>query len=166
MDTFKILFESERINFIKLSEKLVQDYLDMVNDIEVQKYISHSIKTYTLDQELDWIKNKLNDNSIIFSMIEKKTNKYIGNIEIMNIADNVGELGISITPKQQNKHFGQEAIKTIINYAFCDLKLDKLELNVYNFNLRAIHCYKKLGFKVAGKGKMESDIHMELINKK
>ena len=59
MDTFKILFESERINFIKLSEKLVQDYLDMVNDIEVQKYISHSIKTYTLAQELDWIKNKL-----------------------------------------------------------------------------------------------------------
>ena len=46
---YEIIFESEIINFIKLTEKLVQDYLDMVNDIEVQKFISYNRKTYELD---------------------------------------------------------------------------------------------------------------------
>lgn len=163
MEDFEIIFESERIYFVKLREKLVEDYLIMVNDIEVQKYISHNRKKYTLEQELEWIKNRLSKNAIIFSMIEKKTNKFIGNIEIMNIVDNIGELGIAITPKQQDKHFGQEAIKAFINYAFHDLNLDGLELHVYNFNLRGIHCYEKVGFKKIEKSETSEDIHMILI---
>ena len=41
---YKKIFESERIIFIKITEKLVHEYLEMVNDIEVQKYISHNRK--------------------------------------------------------------------------------------------------------------------------
>ena len=46
---YEIIFESERISFVKLTEKLVHDYLDMVNDIDVQKYISHNRKKYELN---------------------------------------------------------------------------------------------------------------------
>lgn len=157
---YETIFESERINFVKLTEKLVQDYLNMVNDIEVQKYISHNRKTYELDGELQWIKSKLEENAIIFSMIEKETSEFIGNIEIMEIKDNIGEMGIAITPKKQDKHYGQEAIKRFIEYAFNDLSLDGLELNVYNFNPRGISCYEKVGFTKDGKGKTNEDIHM------
>ncbi|MBE6140185.1 MAG: GNAT family N-acetyltransferase [Firmicutes bacterium] len=164
MENFEIIFETERIYFVKISKKLVKDYLIMVNNIEVQKYISHKIKKYTLEQELEWIKNKLSTNSIIFSMIEKENNEFIGNIEIMKIINNIGEIGISITSKKQNKHFGQEAIKGFINYSFSNLNLKGLELNVYKSNLRGIHCYEKVGFKVIGEGKTSEDIHMKLIN--
>ena len=159
---YEIIFESERINFVKLTEKLVQDYLDMVNDIEVQKYISHNRKTYELNGELEWIKSKLEENAIIFSMIEKESKEFIGNIEIMEIKDNVGEMGIAITPKKQDKHYGQEAIKRFIEYAFNTLNLDGLELNVYNFNPRGIRCYEKVGFIKDGQGKTEEDIHMSI----
>ena len=159
---YEIVFESDRIYFITLSEHLVDDYLNMVNDIEVQKYISHKRKIYTYEQEIEWIKSKLEDNSIIFSMIEKETNDFIGNIEIMSIENNIGEMGIAITPKKQDKHFGQEAIKTFIHYAFDTLNLDGLELNVYDFNHRGIHCYEKVGFIKDGIGKSEEDIHMKI----
>lgn len=159
---YEIIFESERISFVKLTEKLVQDYLDMVNDIEVQKYISHNRKKYELNGELEWIKSKLEENAIIFSMIEKESNEFIGNIEIMEIKDNVGEMGIAITPKKQDKHYGQEAIKRFIEYAFNNLNLDGLELNVYNFNPRGIRCYEKVGFIKDGQGKTEEDIHMSI----
>ena len=159
---YGIVFESERINFVKLSPKLVHEYLDMVNDIEVQKFISHKRKTYSLDGELEWIKSKLEENAIIFSMIEKKTNEFIGNIEIMKINDNIGEIGIAITPKKQDKHFGQEAIKRLIEYAFNELNLEGLELNVYDFNPRGIKCYEKVGFVIDGQGKTKEDIHMLL----
>ena len=159
---YEIIFESNRIKFIKLSKKLVNDYLDMVNDVEVQRFISHKRKIYSLDGELEWIKSKLEENAIIFSMIEKKTNEFIGNIEIMKINDNIGEIGIAITPKKQDKHFGQEAIKRLIEYAFNELNLEGLELNVYDFNPRGIKCYEKVGFVIDGQGKTKEDIHMSL----
>ena len=159
---YEIIFESERIYFVKLTEKLVQEYLDTVNDIEVQKYISHNRKTYELDEELEWVKSKLKENAIIFSMIEKETKEFIGNIEIMEIKNNIGEMGIAITPKKQDKHFGQKAIKRLIEYAFNDLSLDGLELNVYNFNPRGIRCYEKVGFIKDGPGKTDEDIHMKI----
>ena len=34
----------------------------------------------TKEQELEWINNKLSNNAVIFSMIEKDSNNYIGNI--------------------------------------------------------------------------------------
>lgn len=159
---YEIIFKSNRINFVKLTQKLVHDYLNMINDIEVQKFISHKRKTHSLEEELEWIKSKLGENAIIFSMIEKKTNEFIGNIEIMEINNNIGEIGIAITRKKQDKHFGQEAIKRLIEYAFSELNLNGLELNVYNSNPRGIKCYEKVGFVIDGQGKTKEDIHMSL----
>ena len=159
---YEIVFESDRIYFVKLTEKLVNDYLEMVNDIEVQKYISHNRKTIALEDEIEWIKKKINENAIVYSMIEKQTNEFIGNIEIMRINNNIGEMGIAITPMKQDKHYGQEAIKRLIDYSFEQLGLDGLELNVYDFNQRGIKCYEKVGFVKNGVGKAEDEIHMSM----
>lgn len=159
---YEIVFESERINFIKFTDKLVYEYIDMINDEDIQKCISHEKFTLDLEKELKWIKDKLDNNEIGFSMIDKETNEFIGNIEIMNINNNKGELGITITPKMQNKHYGYEAINRIIEYAFNELNLNELNLNVYNFNERAIHLYEKVGFAKDGEGKTKEDIHMKL----
>lgn len=160
MDKYEIIFESENILYIKINESLINDYLIMVNNPEVQKGISRKEKIYTYKQELEWVKEKLNEDATIFSMIEKETNEYIGNVEIMKIIENVGEIGIVITPLKQNKHYGQEAMKSIINYALNIMNLENVDLNVYKTNPRAIHCYEKIGFIRDGVGKTEEDIHM------
>lgn len=160
MDNFEIVFESERIYFVKLSYDLVNEYLNMVNNEEVQRFISKKRKKYTIEEEIEWVKCKLEEKAIIFSMIDKETNEYIGNVEIMNINNDFGTLGISITPNKQDMHFGQEAITAIFKYAINNLKLNGLDLNVFNYNTRAIHCYEKLGFKVIGKGETDEDIKM------
>lgn len=139
---YQIVFESENILFVKLNEKLINDYLDMINNPEVASMISHEIHTYTYEDELDWLKLKLQENAICFSMIEKQTEDFIGNIEIMKINNNIGELGITITPKKQNKHYGTESIKALLQYAFKKFNLDGMELDVFKTNLKAIHCYK------------------------
>ena len=81
-------------------------------------------------------------------MISKKQKKFIGNIEIIKTKEKTGEIIISITPLMQNKHYGSEAIKRIIQYGFEKLKLEKFEINVYKNNQPAINCYKKVGFKI------------------
>ena len=90
--------------------------------------------------------NKITNNSVIFSMIEKNTNKFIGNIELLEINNNIGDLAICITPTMQNKHYGGEAITRFISYCLEELKLDNIELSVYSHNEKAINLYKKLGF--------------------
>ncbi|MCI9279810.1 MAG: GNAT family N-acetyltransferase [Bacilli bacterium] len=159
---YEIVFESENIYYVKLDERLVNDYLIMVNDPNVANKISHKTRTYTYEQELNWVKSKLEENALCFSMLEKTTGEYIGNIEIMVIKDNIGELGISITASKQDKHYGTESIKALLKYAYGKLNLYGIELDVYATNSKAIHCYEKVGFIKDGIGKTEEDVHMRI----
>lgn len=165
MEKYKKVFESENIYYIKLNKTLIEEYLKMINDPEVSNKISHNPKTFTYEKELNWININLENNALIFSMIEKKTNEFIGNIEIMHIDDNkIGEIGICITATKQNQHYGTEAMQAIMKYGYEEMGLKGIELNVYKTNPRAIHCYEKVGFVQDGTGKTEEDIHM--IHKK
>ena len=60
-DGYEIVFESANIYYIKLSERLVDDYLTMVNDINIADKISHNPRTYTYEQEMDWVRAKLEE---------------------------------------------------------------------------------------------------------
>lgn len=159
---FNVILKSDNIDYVELSKDLIDDYLEMVNNPDIAKMITKKVRVFTYEQELEWVKEKLDENACIFSMIEKITSEYIGNIEIMNINNNIGEIGICITASKQDKHYGTEAMKRIVEYGFNELNLDCLELNVYSTNTRAIHCYEKVGFVNVGVGKTENDIHMVL----
>lgn len=162
MNDYEIIFESQNIYYVKLSEKLVNEYLTMVNDPEVASKISSKIRTYTYEQELEWVKSKLEENALCYSMIEKSTGDYIGNIEIMEINNGIGEVGISITPLKQDKHYGTESLTSLIEYAYEVIGLKGLDLNVFATNSRAIRCYENVGFVKDGIGKTEEDIHMKI----
>lgn len=161
-----IVFESNNIIYVNVREELIDDYLKMINDPDVQKWISNERKVYTYDEELKWVLEKLENNDLIFSMIEKDTNEYIGNIEIMNINNKSGEIGICITSNKQNMHYGEESIERIISYAKDVIKLDNIYLNVFKTNKRAIKCYEKVGFVIDGIGKSSNDWHMTYIGVK
>lgn len=52
--------------------------------------------------------------------------------------------------ENRNKGFGSEASELILRFAFNELGLNRIELEVYAFNPRAIHVYKRLGFVLEG----------------
>lgn len=68
-----IIFESNNIYFVKVSLDLIDDYLKMVNNHEVSKFISLKSRSFTYEDEIKWVENKLNNNNVVFSMIEKDT---------------------------------------------------------------------------------------------
>ena len=49
-----ILFHSENICYINVSEDYINDYLEMVNDMNIRKLISTKRKIYTYQQEKEW----------------------------------------------------------------------------------------------------------------
>ena len=162
MNKYEVIFESENIVFVKLSIDLMEDYLIMKNDSEVANKLSHNPQKIIYEEYKKRVEDKLKKGAISFSMIEKNTGDFIGNIEIMSIKDNIGEIGITITPNKQNKHYGRESLKAIMEYGYQNLDLIGYELNVFSTNKRAIKCYKNVGFIEDGIGKTEDDIHMKI----
>ena len=157
------VFETDNIRFVRLDESLVQDYLAMVNDMENVGKLIGSTCTFTEEEETEWIRKKLENNFRIFSMIDKATGEFIGNIEIMDVEGDAasGELGICITAKQQDRGFGSEAIPAMVKYAAKEYGLKRLMLRVFPDNARAIRVYEKCGFKEYDRA--PDDIFMEII---
>lgn len=100
------------------------------------------------------------------------TFEFIGEI-VLNQIDHTHQfanlrIGLS---KQRDKGWGTESIRSVLSFAFNDLLLNKVELEVFEFNERAIHVYKKVGFQVEGfrreiflkDGKFFSSYQMRLL---
>ena len=156
------VFESENIIYVRPSFDLVPEYLEMVNDIEnVARVIGDRREPLTEKDEIDYIKNKMDNNATMFSMIEKKTNKFIGNIEFFNRVFEEAEWGIVITTKMQNKGYGREALMRSVEYGFNELGLNRIYLSVYVDNPRAMHVYEQCGFKEFKRD--DVDIFMEIV---
>ena len=158
-----IIFESENINYVRPSMDLVPDYLEMVNDIDnVAKYIGERREPYTEEEERDYIKDKMDKDATMFSMLEKESGKFIGNIEFFNRTEDSAEWGVVITTSMQNKGYGTEALKRSIKYGFNELGLSRIVLVVYTKNPRAIHVYEQCGFKEYDRN--DVDVFMEIRN--
>jgi len=155
------IFESENIIYVRPSFDLVPDYLEMVNDIDnVARFIGERSEPLTEQQEIDYIKDKMDNNATMFSMLEKGTNKFIGNIEFFNRVFEEAEWGIVITTSMQNKGYGTEALKRSVEYGFNELGLTRIYLGVYVNNPRAIHVYENCGFKEYKRD--DVDVFMEI----
>ena len=142
------IFESENIRFVRVSEELVPDYLAMVNDWErVGKLIGSRRDPISEEKERRWVQKKLAENAALFSMLEKDTGAFIGNIELMDIADGAGELGIAVTAAMQDKGYGTEAVSAMVRYGMDTLDLHRVFLKVFPDNVRAIRVYEKCGFR-------------------
>ena len=159
------VFESENIIYVRPSFDLVPEYLDMVNDIEnVAKFIGDRREPLTEEQEMDYIKDKMDNKATMFSMLEKTTGKFIGNVEFFNRVFEEAEWGIVITFSMQNKGYGKEALKRSVEYGFNELGLTRIYLGVYADNPRAIHVYESCGFKEYDRNSV--DVFMEINKEK
>ena len=157
-----VVFESDNVCFARVSEEFIEDYLAMLNDAEhVARFISASSKPYTAEKEAVWVQKKLTEKAPVFSMVEKASGAFIGNIELADVEDGVGMLGVAITAAQQDRGFGTEAVAAILRYGFETLGLKRIWLKALPFNARALHVYEKCGFREYDR--TEEDVYMEIF---
>ena len=61
-------------------------------------------------------------------------------------------IGIGLgNPANWGKGYGTESMNLILRYAFLELNLHRVSLNVFGYNERAIRSYQKNGFVIEGK---------------
>jgi len=164
----------EKIYLSPMSLEDAEDFTKWINDRSVSDNTHSTAKTYNVETEREWIKNILDNKEPTFSIVLKENDKLIGNCGLMNVKniDGTAEIGIMIGEEEnRDKGYGSEAIKLLLDFGFNVLKLHNIDLKVFDFNKRAIACYKKIGFKEYGikhesyylNGKYHNEILLEML---
>ncbi|MBI5023043.1 MAG: GNAT family N-acetyltransferase [Candidatus Magasanikbacteria bacterium] len=134
---------------IKLSD--APDFIRWFSDKEVAVYLLRQTPM-TLSEEKKWIKKILRaKDKIIWSIFNEK-GRLIGNTGLTIDAKNkAASFGIMIGEKGEwGKGYAGECLKIIGNFVFIKLKYNRLELEVYMKNKRALRVYEKAGFLLEG----------------
>ena len=89
-----------------------------------------------------------NPNRMVFK-IEDSSKQAIGMAEISDEGGSVAKLARIIIGEEsvRGKGIGTKLMNQLADYGFNKLKKEKLILNVYSWNLGAIKCYEKVGFR-------------------
>jgi diamine N-acetyltransferase len=90
-------------------------------------------------------------------ILESKEGERLGLVELVEIdyIHRNAEFQIIIKPEHQGRGYAVTAARLAMDYAFSILNLHKLYLIVDKYNEKAIHVYKKVGFKVEAELKDE-----------
>ena len=172
MIIMEVIMSTERINFVRPEVSFADFYTENINDPEIYRWLRSNPQHYTKEQEIEWIKSIQNEP--IYTMVSKETNELIGNCGFNSINENRGEIGIWISVSNQNQHYGREAIERLITFGFAEMKMEEIVLTVFENNVRAIRCYKSIGFQTDwieenvtdGIGTPTNNVHMILKKEK
>ncbi|MFA4827355.1 MAG: GNAT family protein [Candidatus Shapirobacteria bacterium] len=99
------------------------------------------------------IGTKPKSKNINLAIFDLSSNKLIGDVGInsIDLVNHHAEIGLAIGDKNYwGKGYGTDVIKTALDYCFDQLKLNKVYLDVWQENQKAINCYLKCGFKQDG----------------
>ncbi len=109
-------------------------------------------KPTTLDSLKKWRDDASErDNHFLFSIRDDKT--FVGYIELDGIlwTQRNGWVAIAIGDSSlQGKGYGTEAMSLLLDYAFYEINLHRIQLTVFSYNQPAIWLYEHLGFTYEG----------------
>jgi RimJ/RimL family protein N-acetyltransferase len=127
-----------------------------INDREVTRFLMARYPLSHADEE-KWLTQASLDNGFANDVrlaIETKEGVHIGNTGLHRISpeDRHASLGIMIGDKSYwSNGYGTDATLTLLCFAFHQMNLHRVDLGVFEFNERAIACYRKCGFVEEGR---------------
>jgi RimJ/RimL family protein N-acetyltransferase len=107
----------------------------------------------SIQQHLDENLEKRWEHDFPFSVRTLEDDHLIGDVGLDGVHWLHGEafVGIAITERDYwGKGYGTDAMRVILRYAFLELNLQRVSLDVFEYNPRALRSYEKAGFKHEG----------------
>ena len=150
-----MLIKGNKINLRTLIPKDAQSIYENLNNREVSRYTARISYPYKLEDARGFIKfsRKKGLNQIIFGIENPENKKVIGIIDLTSINfDDSKEatLGYWLSKKYWGQKIMTEVIKLVLNYAFKNLKLVRVQATVMEPNKASMKVLEKNGFKHEG----------------
>lgn len=128
--------------------------LELINDSEIEYMIGGWSFPISSKNQIDWINSLENKTNTLRGIIEvKQTGVAIGTVILTDIDYKNGNAEIHIKLKSSEfgkKGYGTEAINTVVNYAFDELRLHLIHARVNNYNIASKNLFEKCGFVEEG----------------
>jgi RimJ/RimL family protein N-acetyltransferase len=91
-----------------------------------------------------------NPTLFVFGIVPLGEQTRIGNVSLrdVNQLNGSAELAIVVSaPGRLGKGYGTDAVNAILDFGFGELRLERIELRVFDYNTRAVRSYEKSGFQ-------------------
>ena len=137
------------IQLTPFTEKDFDPLIAWVDSSELLITIAGSYFSYPLTKE-QLHTYLLDEKSHSFNIVDAISNNIVGHAELVNMGSGLYKIDkLLIGDKdQRGKGTGEKVIKLLVQYAFENLNALTVELNVFDWNVSAIRCYEKTGFKI------------------
>lgn len=169
------MYTGKLIKLRAYEEKDIKQAQAFINDPEIKYYLTPSVPfPVTLEDEKKFINSQSAFKDTYSFAIETLDGVYIGGCGLNKVdwKNRSVVVGIFIGDKNYwSKGYGTDAMKVLVDFIFDEMNINRIQLNVYSFNKRAIRSYEKVGFKVEGvlrkalfkAGEYHDDIVMGLL---
>ncbi|GIP51359.1 GNAT family N-acetyltransferase [Paenibacillus vini] len=145
--------EGEQVYLRPIGAEDAEWYFHNLYDPETRR-LTGTQRHFTKEGISAYIERKIQDDSSVLLLIALCENdELIGDIALQDIDPYNRNCNIRIAISslaQTGKGYGTEALNLMLDYGFGILNMHRIELNVFDYNPRALHVYEKLGFKREG----------------
>ena len=150
----KPTLNGENVSLVPLGPEHTDAYFAAGLDEEVRRLTgSHGHLTY--EQARRWCHSRAEgEDRLDLAITEPKGGRYLGELSIYSVSPENETAGYRIALSAiefTGKGLGREATQLVMRYAFEEIGLHRLWLQVYAFNMRAIAVYRSCGFYVEGR---------------
>ena len=151
-----------------LRSDICQEYVDWLNDPEINQYLETKYEVQTLESVIKYWKMRQSDyNSPWFAIVSKTSKVHIGNIKLGPINWNHQRADISIFIGNKiywGKGIATEAINLLKDWAFNHIRLKKLYAGAYEMNIGSIKAFQKCGFVIEGTFENDAVFNNKRVN--
>lgn len=142
---------SERLVLRAVEEKDCSILRELINDPSIEHMIGG--KSFPVSEHIqrEWILRRNDIKNEARFMIEYEGTA-VGTIFLKDIdyINGNAEIHIKIVKNYMGQGIGSEATKILVNYAFCELRLECIYAQVTEYNMSSKKMFEKIGFSVDG----------------
>lgn len=147
------MHKTKKIYLSPLSLDDSEILFDWINERDLIKFNSNYKPTHKPNHQV-WFDSIIKRQDVfIFGIRRVKDRQLIGSCRLnsINFVYRNAELQIRIAAEsERGRGFGSDAVQLLLRFAFDDLNLNKVFLNVFSTNIGAIKVYEKSGFRQEG----------------
>ena len=156
----KPILRGSKVELRPLDDRAIDAMIGILQepDVLIKTGTAHSriTETHSFDEARtrEWYgRRNEKQNRLDLAIYIPELDQYVGEVVFNEYDPNNLSVNyrIAIGKAGQNKGYGTEATKLMVDYGFEHLGLNRIELEVYDFNARARHVYTSCGFVPEGR---------------
>jgi len=146
------MIPGEKTTLRAMEKRDIELLRNLRNHPDMRRWHCSHMLVSDIEQE-EWYERSGTDQRNKIFMVDDLNGNTVGYVQLRNIdyKNRSVEIGIHLGPEAQGRGYGRDAFLLLMRFAFNEMNMHRVYLQVFDFNDRAIKLYEKLGFREEGR---------------